>query len=90
MKVRKRNESIQAFSIDKIRLTLECVSDDLNQPLTGSDLSLLTEEIERKVIQTGKSIIDSAEIKKIVVEVLEKLGFKRIAKAYDEFDKSKY
>ena len=89
MKVRKRNGSIQDFSMDKIRLTLERVSDELNQPLTGSDLRLLAEGIERKIIATGKEIIDSTEISEIVIEVLKRLGFSQVAKAYDEFDKIK-
>jgi len=87
MKVRKSNGSIELFSMDKIKLTLERVSDELNQPLTGSDLSLLTKEIEREVNKTGKKIIDSWEIKKIVIEVLERLSFRKIAKAYEAFDK---
>ncbi|NLN41247.1 MAG: ATPase [Clostridiales bacterium] len=87
MKVRKRNGSVQTFSMDKIRLTLERVSDELNQPLTGSDLELLTREIEKEINRIGKEIIDSSEIKKIVIEILERLSFKQIAKAYEEFDK---
>lgn len=87
MKVRKRNGSVQIFSMDKIKLTLERVSDELNQPLTGSDLELLTREIEKEINKMGKEIIDSSEIKKIVIELLERLSFKQIAKAYEEFDK---
>ncbi len=87
MKVRKRNGSVQIFSMDKIKLTLERVSDELNQPLTGSDLELLTREIEKEINKIGKEIIDSSEIKKIVIELLERLSFKQIAKAYEEFDK---
>ena len=87
MKVRKRNGSVQIFSMDKIKLTLERVSDELNQPLTGSDLELLTREIEKEINRIGKEIIDSSEIKKIVIELLERLSFKQIAKAYEEFDK---
>lgn len=87
MKVRKRNGSVQIFSMDKIKLTLERVSDELNQPLTGSDLKLLTREIEKEINKIGKEIIDSSEIKKIVIELLERLSFKQIAKAYEEFDK---
>lgn len=87
MKVRKRNGSVQIFSMDKIKLTLERVSDELNQPLTGSDLELLTRGIEKEINKIGKEIIDSSEIKKIVIELLERLSFKQIAKAYEEFDK---
>ena len=39
MKVRKRDGSLQDFDIDKVKLTLERMSDELNRPFTGSDLS---------------------------------------------------
>ena len=87
MKVKKRNGSLQDFNMDKIKLTLERVSDELNRPLTGSDLRVLTEAIEKNILETKKEIIESAEIYKIVIEKLRRLGFTRIAKAYEDFKK---
>lgn len=87
MKVKKRDGNVQPFSMDKIKLTLERVSDELNQPFTGWDLRLITREIEKEINKTEKEIINSSEIKKIVIEALERLSFKQIAKAYEEFNK---
>jgi len=87
MKVKKRDGNVQPFSMDKIKLTLERVSDELNQPFTGGDLRLITREIEKEINKTEKEIINSSEIKKIVIEALERLSFKQIAKAYEEFNK---
>jgi len=85
MKVRKRDGSLQSFDIDKIKLTLERVSDSLNMPFTGSDLRILTKVIEEEVLKTSKEVIDSGEIHKIVVDTLVKFNFKQIAEAYDHF-----
>lgn len=88
MKVKKRDGRLQDFSINKIKLTLERVSDELGEPFTGSDLRILTETVELKIVETGKEIIESAEIYKIVIERLRRYGFAGIAKAYEEFEKS--
>jgi transcriptional repressor NrdR len=85
VKVRKRDGSLQDFDIDKVKLTLERVSDELNRPFTGSDLRILTKAIEEGVFKTGNEVIDSSEIHKIVVNELEKYDFVEIAKAYDNF-----
>lgn len=90
MKVKKRNGTIQDFNIDKIRLTLGRVSDEQSMPFTGSDLNLLTETIEKKIMETNKEIIRTGEIHEIVVNNLRDLGFKRIANAYSKYEKSFY
>ena len=52
-------------------------------PLTGSDVELISLSIKRQVASREEDIIDTSEIHKIVVEQLETMGNKRIAKAYD-------
>jgi len=84
MKVRKRNGSLQDFDIDKVKLALERVSDELGRPFTGSDLRMLTKAIEEEVLKTREEVIDSNEIRKIVVGVLGEFDFDQIAKAYDD------
>lgn len=85
MKVRKRNGNIQIFSPNKIKLTLERVSDELGRPFTGSDLGMLIGAIERDINGRGMETIDSSEIQSIVVAKLKEFGFGKIANAYDEF-----
>lgn len=87
MKVRKRDGSLQNFNLNKIRLTLERVSDELGEPFTGADLKLLTGMIEQRIAEMGKETINSAEIHKVVIEKLRIFGFTEIAKSYGEFGK---
>lgn len=87
MKVKKKNGSIQDFNMDKIKLTLVRVSDETSMPLTGSDIRLLNDNIEKSIRSTTKEIIESIEIHKIVVANLRNLGFARIANAYEDFRK---
>ena len=47
MKVKKRNGSLQDFNMDKVKLTLERVSDDQGRPFTAADINRLTDAIER-------------------------------------------
>jgi len=47
LKVRKRDGRIQDFNLGKIRLTIERVSDEVQMPLTGSDLDMISKSIER-------------------------------------------
>lgn len=87
MKVRKRDGSIQEFDMNKVKLTLERVSDETGMPFTGSDLRVLMATIESNILNRKEKIIKTAEIHRIVVDNLEKLGFRRIAKGYDDFEK---
>lgn len=87
MKVRKRNGKLQDFNTNKIKLTLERVSDEFGRPFTGADVNILIESIEKNITDMGEEIIDSAEIHKIVVKKLREFGFNGIANAYGEFEK---
>lgn len=87
MKVKKRNGTIQDFNMDKIRLALGRVSDELSMPFTGSDLKRLTDNIGENIEDTHKDIIESAEIYRIVIDNLRALGFKKMAKAYEDFER---
>lgn len=80
--VRKRDGRIQDFNLGKIRLTIERVSDEVQMPLTGSDLDMISKSIERDLASRGEDIIDTAEIGKTVVAQLEDFGYKKIAVAY--------
>jgi transcriptional repressor NrdR len=85
LKVRKRDGRIQDFNLGKIRLTIERVSDEVQMPLTGSDLDMISKSIERDLASRGEDIIDTAQIGKTVVAQLEDFGYKKIAVAYQGY-----
>lgn len=87
MKVIKRDGRIQEFDIEKIKLTLERVSDELNEPFTKSDIDNVAREIHKAILGMGKEYIHSFEIHRIVVEQLKNAGFTHIAQAYDDYQK---
>lgn len=87
MKVVKRNGSIQDFSINKIILTLERVSDDINEPFTESDMENLSIGIERDLKTLECEKVSSSDLYEIVIDELRKFGFSKAAKYYKEFEK---
>ena len=87
MKVKKRDGRIQEFNIQKIKLSIERVSDEINKPLTSSDIELVAKAIEGRIRSKGSDIINAVEIHKIVVEELRNIGFTHIAAAYDDNNK---
>jgi transcriptional regulator NrdR family protein len=87
MKVIKRNGLVQEFDIEKIKLTLERVSDEVNEPFTKSDIDNLTRAIQKAVLARGKEYIHSFEIHTIVVDELKSAGFIHIAQAYDDYQR---
>lgn len=94
MKVLKRDASIQEYNLSKIEVTLANISDEYFQPLTDSDLSLLTrniqKEIEKEMKKRNIDIIKSSRISQLIVLELEKCGFDLIAEKYREYLKNVY
>ncbi|MFU0801169.1 MAG: ATP cone domain-containing protein [Xylanivirga thermophila] len=88
MKVIKRDGRTQDFEIDKIKLTLERVSDEINMPFTHGDVERVAHAIERSINNIGTDTITSSKIHEIVIGELNTLGFIEIAKAYDGYKKS--
>ncbi len=84
MFVIKKDGRKQKFNIEKIKLTLEKVSDELNQPLTFSDIHNLGNKIQTSIENLYKEEIKSEEILKIVIKELQDSGFAYIAKAYNK------
>lgn len=82
MKVIKRDGRIVEFNLDKIKLTLERVSDETEQPFPSSDIDKLSKEIIKRVKLRKIDPIKSSMIHDIVVNVLKDAGFYDIAQAY--------
>jgi len=85
MKVIKKDGRIQEFDIEKIKLSLERVSDEVNEPFTKSDINNLARAIQETILTMNKEYIGSSEIRSIVVEQLKRAGFTHIAQAYDDY-----
>lgn len=83
MKVIKRDGRIQEFMIDKIRTSLARTSDEINNPLTDSDLNVIVEAIMKNLKALKKDEVKSMEIREIVFERLNYFGFTNIANEYN-------
>ncbi len=84
MNILKKNGAIQPYDPDKIVLTLERTSDEVQQPFTEGDLHHLIEQITRRVMEVGQSQnpLPSSCVHVIVVATLRDNGFPAIAQAY--------
>lgn len=88
MKVLKRDGSYQEFNIAKIKLSIASASDELKQPLTLSDLEILSKDIYRELKLLNKDIVTSNEIYGIVYNTLNTSGFNKIAERYEIYAKN--
>ncbi len=88
MQVLKRNGQLQDFNIEKVKTSIECTSNDINQPLTASDINQISNEVEETVNKKYKNPVDYRDIHNTVVIVLKEMGFSSMAKSYDESENS--
>ena len=84
MQVIKRNGSIQPFDINKVLLTVERTSDEAKTPLTASDLRNIGNVVTNKLKNKASDYVHATEIKAVVKETLQEMGFALIAKHYSE------
>lgn len=85
MKVIKRDGRTESFEIDKIVRTIEYASDETGEPLTASDIELLSEDIRDRVGNREDDKISIAEIQDIILEQLNNNGFNNIADHYKDY-----
>lgn len=90
MNVIKRDGRIQELSINKIKLSIQKASDDINAPLTQSDIRNLIEDVDRKFKDIKVKIIPAAQIRDIVYDVLLDNGFNELAEYYKSYKKEYY
>lgn len=83
MKVKKRNGRIQEFNLDKIKLSIQRASDDMNKPLNESDSNRIVNTINAELLAKNKATIEYREIHSKVVEILNEFGFKDLANFYN-------
>lgn len=87
MKVVKRDGRIQNFDIDKIIRTIEYASDETGEPLTASDIEVLSKDIQNIIKNREEDKISVIEIQDIILEQLNKNGFHHVAEHYENYKK---
>ncbi len=88
MKVLKRSGKIEDFDLRKIQKCLECISNSFEGALTNSDINNVVFEINKKITTNNPEQITYKEIRNTVTQTLNDMGFFKISKAYDDFEKS--
>lgn len=87
MLVIKKNGNFQNFETNKMKLSMMGASDDIDEPLNESDLKILSDKVMKTINSNYSEKISSADIHKIVIDVLNENGFANVAKAYEEGSK---
>lgn len=93
LKVIKRDGRIQDFNINKIKLSIQRASDDMNMPMTESDSKSIVKNIyekiqdHKKVLKKNESSIGCGEIHEKVLETLNEFGFNGLASFYNQASK---
>lgn len=82
MVIIKKDGRIEEFNISKIKHSILNASNEINQPLTDSDLKVIESEILNILKVLNREKTSSYEIFGIVSNVLNKLSFKTIGKSY--------
>ncbi|WBW95712.1 ATP cone domain-containing protein [Oceanirhabdus sp. W0125-5] len=82
MKVKKRNGEIVNFEIEKVANSIANASDETHEPLNMGDIDILTKDINHKLKEIGKEIIDSEEIFDTILLYLMKERFYHVAEQY--------
>ncbi|WP_343009899.1 ATP cone domain-containing protein [Clostridium celatum] len=84
MKIIKKDGRIQDLEVEKIKNSIWGASKDSNTIINESDLKILTNRVIKIVteIRGRDGITSSYEVQAIIIESLDKDGFKRIANAY--------
>jgi transcriptional regulator NrdR family protein len=84
MKLVKRSGNLEDFDIGKVKMSVGRVSDELREPLTDSDLSFIAAQVEKGIFEKHQSQVSHRDVHFLVVDILNLVGFSKIAARYDE------
>lgn len=85
MTVIKKDGRIQDFDIEKMRLSIENASDDAKAPMSSSDINLVIKEVMAFIESSDThQHLNTAMIRKLIIDSLIKFGFTVVAKHYSE------
>lgn len=82
MKIIKRKGHIETFDIEKIKQSLSSASADINEPLSESDLKLISKKVENKLQEMNRETTSSYEVFSLVLFVLKDMDFNKLGQAY--------
>lgn len=82
MKIIKKNGRIEEFDGSKIKRSVLNASSGINEILTDSDLKVIENEVLNTLKIINREETSSYEIFAIVLNVLKKLEFNDVGKAY--------
>lgn len=82
MKIIKKSGKAEEFNSSKIKRSILNASNEINEPLTDSDLKIIEREVLNVLKTINREETSSYEIFAIVLNVLKKLEFGNIGKAY--------
>ncbi|WP_443110715.1 ATP cone domain-containing protein [Caloramator sp. mosi_1] len=68
--------------MEKIIKSIQAASDDIGEPLNESDLHNIAKDIENEIKALGKEEVSFEIIRRVIVETLNKEGFKDVSRAY--------
>jgi transcriptional repressor NrdR len=85
MTVIKKDGRIQKFDAEKMRLSIENASDDAKAPMSSSDLDLVIKDVMASIeLVETKQGLNTAMLRKFIIDSLIKFGFSKVAKHYSE------
>lgn len=84
MKVIKRDGKLQDYNENKIMTTIEGASDDARMPLNEADAVNIIHIVNKKIKSLEKEEVTVQQIRELVIEALNEMGFSGIAKTYQE------
>lgn len=84
MQIKKRNHKKDLFTMDKIKTSINNSANDINFPLTDSDVRLVLRRISQVLDTLHPNGEDTSvyEVRGIIYCVLIELGFKKVANSY--------
>ncbi|MGG7164721.1 ATP cone domain-containing protein [Clostridium ihumii] len=83
MKLIKKDGRLEEFNEDKIKISIENASDDSEGMLTESDVDIIINDV-MSILNNLRhdDVTSSYEVKGVVISVLSKDRFKKIAEEY--------
>lgn len=84
IKVIKKSGKVEEYDKIKMLTSISNCADDARIPLSHKDLDIIGVEIDKQLREIRKdgSNSSSYEIRAIIIDVLDKLGFKKAAESY--------
>ena len=85
MTIMKKDGRIQGFDIEKMRLSVANASDNANAPMSSSDINLVVKDVMESIeaVETQYHL-NTAMLRKFIIDSLKKFGFTIVAKHYSE------